>query len=185
MKNLEIEDIFLDTIDSTNSYAKAHAQEFNPDKVTCITAEYQTQGKGQFGKKWISPRGVNLYSTFYFHLPLNTKNITSLANLMASSLATLLKNKGLHPTIKWPNDVQIDKKKIAGVLVEVILQPEFIEVILGIGVNINMGKEDLSLIDQPATSLKEETKIHSDKKKFLKELQYQFLLDLKNFIYRK
>lgn len=182
MKNLEIEEIFLDTIDSTSSYAKAHSSEFNKDKITCITAEYQTAGVGRFERKWISPRGVNIYSTFYFHLPASTQNLNHLAQVMASSLATLLQNKGLHPTIKWPNDVQINKKKIAGVLAEVIFHPEFTEVILGIGVNLNMEKEDLTLIDQPATSLKAETQMTWDKAQFLKELQYQFLIDLKYFV---
>ncbi len=182
MKNLEIEDIFLDTIDSTNSYAKAHSKEFNPQKVTCITAEYQTAGKGQFERKWISPRSVNIYSTFYFHIPSSTKNINQLSQVMAFSLAAILKNKGLHPTIKWPNDVQIHQKKIAGVLAEVIFHPEFIEVILGIGINVNMQINDLALIDQPATSLKNETGLHWDKNQLLKELQYQFLLDLRRFI---
>ena len=77
---------------------------------------------------------------------------------------------------------QINKKKIAGVLCEVIFHPESIEVILGIGINVNMESEDLALIDQPATSLKAETQITWDKHLLLKELQHQFLIDLKYFI---
>jgi BirA family biotin operon repressor/biotin-[acetyl-CoA-carboxylase] ligase len=182
MKPLEIVEIHLETVDSTNVYAKLHRHTFDKEKVTCISAENQTAAKGRFERKWISPPRVNIYSTFYFTLPPQIKKIEHLAELMALSLTTILKNKGLHPTIKGPNDVQINQKKVAGILAEVIFEPAATEVILGIGVNVNMEATDIAKIDQPATSLKIETKMNWDKKQLLKELQYQFLLDLKHFI---
>src|SRR5882672_12912016 len=101
---MEIFEIHLDTIDSTQTYAKVHGLEFPKDKITCLLAEEQTAGKGQFQRKWVSPRGSNLYVTFYFHLPANTENITTLALLMAKTIKKILEHEGLNPTLKWPND---------------------------------------------------------------------------------
>lgn len=181
MQHWTIDTISLDSVDSTNLYAKAHGKEFSKDHITCITAEHQTAGRGRFDRKWISPRGVNLYATFYFHLPKTTQNVTALACVMAESLAALLEKEGLKPTIKWPNDVQLSGKKTAGVLCEVVFHEHSVEVILGIGVNLNMKREDLDRIDQPATSLKEETHREWDKALFLKKLQVQFLQHLQKF----
>src|SRR4051812_3291883 len=112
----DVVNIHLDQIDSTNTYAKQHAQDFAPDKITCITAEEQTAGRGRFQRKWISPRGVNLYTTFYFRLPLSTLHLTSLCQVAAFSVSSLLLQSDLHPKIKWPNDVLLSGKKISGVL---------------------------------------------------------------------
>src|SRR5579872_1736709 len=102
-----METIHLDSIDSTNTYAKQRAKEFAPDQITCITAEEQTAGRGRFQRKWISPRGVNLYATFYFRLPVNSLHLTSLSQVMAFSFAAVLLKEELHPKIKWPNDIQL------------------------------------------------------------------------------
>src|SRR3989344_8972784 len=102
---MELIEISLDKIDSTNTYAKKHAAEFASDKIACITAEEQTGGRGRYQRTWLSPRGVNLYVTFAFLLPKKTPHLTSLAQMMTCSLASLLLLEGLSPKIKWPNDV--------------------------------------------------------------------------------
>jgi BirA family biotin operon repressor/biotin-[acetyl-CoA-carboxylase] ligase len=178
---MEIIEIHFDTINSTNTYAKTHGSSFATGKITCIIAEEQTAGKGQFQRKWASPRGVNLYATFYFHLPKQTKKITELAILLAISIKKVLEKNELHPTMKWPNDVLINGKKIAGVLCETEVHASYIEIILGFGLNVNMEGSDLALIDQPATSLKNETGRLWDKKILLKQIQAQFLIDLDLF----
>jgi BirA family biotin operon repressor/biotin-[acetyl-CoA-carboxylase] ligase len=178
---MELTEIHLDTIDSTNTYAKTKGPSFASDKITCIVAEEQTRGKGQFQRKWISPRGVNLYATFYFHLPKETQKLTELAILLAMSIGKVLKINGLHPKMKWPNDILIHGKKIAGVLCELEFHASHIEIILGFGLNVNMEEFDLVKIDQPATSLKNETGRVWDKKILLKQIQAQFLIDLDLF----
>ena len=178
---MEIVEIHLDSIDSTNSYAKNHAGNFALDKITCITAEEQTAGRGRYQRKWVSPRGVNLYTTFYFRLPLNTLHLAALAQVMTLSLATLLLSEGLHPKIKWPNDVQLNGKKVSGILCETTFRPNDVQIFLGIGINVNMPSDALDAIDQPATSLKNETNRVWDKKDLLKKLQRQFVLDLERF----
>ena|SRR3990167_1911535 len=178
---MEYVDISLDQIDSTNTYAKQHGAEFDPDKVTCITAEEQTGGRGRYQRTWVSPRGVNLYVTFSFLLPRETPHLISLGQVMTCSLASLLLSAGLAPKIKWPNDVQLAGKKVSGVLCETVFGRTAVQVIVGIGINVNMGKEDLDTIDQSATSLKNETGHSWERKSLLQKLKKQFLSDLEAF----
>lgn len=178
---LEIIDIHLDKVDSTNSYAKKRAAEFDYQKVTCITADEQTHGRGRFQRSWYSPPSQNIYATFVFRLPLHTLHLTSLAQVMTLSLATLLIKEGLHPTIKWPNDVRLNGKKMAGILCETQFHPDAVDLFLGIGINVNLKPDELVHIDQSATSLLIETGHHWDQKILLKKLQKQFLIDLQRF----
>jgi len=83
--------------------------------------------------------------------------------------------------MKWPNDVLLHGKKVAGVLCETIFHPDFIEIILGVGLNVNMEEKDLSLIDQAATSLKNETHRTWDKQDLFRKLRTLFLSDLASF----
>ena len=171
--------IHLDTIDSTNLYAKKHASEFPRDQITCITAEEQTAGRGRQQRRWASPRGVNLYITFFFHLPVNTRDIPCLAHLISLSLAQVLSE--LSPKIKWPNDLLLNGKKFCGILCETTFSPQEIEIILGIGIDVNMPAELLAEIDAPATSLLVETGRSWNRHDLLKKLQTQFTQDLEKF----
>ena len=175
MKIVEIE---LDTVDSTQLYAKKHGKDFDPNALTCILAEEQTAGIGQFQRKWISPRGVNLYVTFYFHLLPQSPKIPNLALLLSLSIKEVLVKEGLNPTMKWPNDIFLNHKKVAGVLCETIFHEEHTEILLGFGLNVNMEKKDLETIDQPATSLKNETGFLWDKMPLFNKIKNQFLLDI-------
>lgn len=174
-------EIHLDTVDSTNTYAKKHAQTFPVGQITCISAEEQTAGRGRYQRKWVSPRGVNIYATFYFRLPVNSLHLVSLAQVMTYSFAAVLLQEGLHPKIKWPNDVQLGGKKVSGVLCETVFHKDFVELFLGIGINVNLDAETAAQIDQPATSLLIETGRKWDKTALLKKLQKQFAGDLEKF----
>jgi len=178
---METIEIHLDCVDSTQEYAKKNYLSFPDNKITCITANQQTMGKGSLQKKWVSPIG-NLYATFYFQLPLPVKYLTTLAQVMASSCTSVLLNQKLNPKMKWPNDIQLNQKKVAGILCETIFNKDSIYLFLGIGINVNMEADELSQIDQPSTSLKEETKLTWNIKKLLKQLQVQFEKDLELFI---
>jgi BirA family transcriptional regulator, biotin operon repressor / biotin---[acetyl-CoA-carboxylase] ligase len=175
---LKINKIFLDSIDSTNTYAKNHANEFASDALTCIIAEEQTAGRGQFGRKWISPRGVNLYVTLFFHLSKEAKQIETLAIFMAKCLKDVLERNNIPVTLKWPNDLLLNGKKLAGVLCETVFNPDSIQVILGFGLNVNMEEIDLLQIDQKATSLKQETGVIWNKETLLEQILAHFLTHL-------
>ncbi len=175
---MRFDTLYLDTIDSTQNYAKTHIVLFDASAITCIVAEEQTNGRGQFQRKWTSPRGVNLYATLVFRLPLPCPQLNTLAIVMAKTIKTVLQKENIPATLKWPNDVQIHNKKVAGALCETIFHPTFIDIFLGFGLNVNMEQEDLTKIDQPATSLKEETGKIWDKNALLEKIQAEFLLQI-------
>ena len=153
---MNIHYIHLNTVDSTSTWAKAHVP---PDasSLTCVTAQEQTGGRGQGTKSWVSPRGENIYASLCFSIPRHSPHLNELGLLLARSLVVILKKKGFVPHIKWPNDILIGNKKIAGVLTEAITTKDHIHVILGIGINVNMTPSHLAAIDQPATSLQLES----------------------------
>jgi birA, biotin-[acetyl-CoA-carboxylase] ligase region len=173
--------IHLKTIDSTNTYAKKLSSSFPHGQITCIYADEQTAGKGRQKRSWISPPNVNLYVTFFLQLPMNTPQLTSIGQILALSCATCLHKHDLSAQIKWPNDIQLHSKKIGGILCEIDFAPPLANLFLGIGLNVNMEKNLLAQIDQPATSLLAETNKTWDREKLLQELQMQFELDLKTF----
>ena len=170
--------IHFASIDSTNTYAKNCRNELPQDEITCIGADEQTAGHGKFNRPWLSPKGVNIYATFFFTLPKDTKQVTCLAQVMAASVTKVLIQENIEPKIKWPNDLQLNGKKLCGVLCELVFQSETIAVILGFGVNVNMEATELQTIGQPATSLKIETGKTWDKEELLKKIQMQFEQDL-------
>lgn len=177
-KNKNIHYIHFDTIDSTNNWVKKNAQDLDPRQITCVTALEQTAGRGRFHRHWISPKGQNIYATFYFTLPKESRYIENLAQLLSFSCATVLKSKGFSPQIKWPNDLLLERKKVAGILCEVVFFEEYIGIILGIGINVNMGEELLNAIDQPTTSLAQLSGHSWTFEQILDPLIKQFFTDL-------
>ena len=166
----------LDKIDSTHLFAKRERASFPPHEITCITAEEQTAGQGQRGRHWSSPRGVNLYITFYFRW---AEAAPCLAQTLASSIATVLKESDVAAWLKWPNDLQLRNKKFCGILCE-INQPD---VILSTGINVNMSAEQCAAIDQPTCSLLLETGQLWDRAELLSDLQTQWEADLARLKY--
>ena len=139
-------------MDSTNAYLKQHCSSL-PD-YSVIWADEQTEGRGRFTRIWDSQPGLDL--TFSILLPLTSleqkrrQNITQIAAL---SVAQLLEGYGLKPSVKWPNDVLIQGKKISGILCEVTETDERVCGVLGIGINVNNTEKFLANLDIPATSL--------------------------------
>ena len=172
---MKIKKIYLDKTESTNLFTKKNKASFNKNLLTVVSAEEQTAGYGQFGRKWVSPKGVNLYTTFYFHIPIKKREkVTSLTLLLANTIKKVLENLGFSPLLKWPNDIFVNGKKIAGVLCEVYFLEKTVEVILAFGLNVNMEKEDLLKIDKPATSLKSESGKSWNKEKILSDILKTF-----------
>lgn len=150
---MKIDFIQLETIPSTNTWAKENHARFNPSHLTCITAREQTGGRGRQQKKWLSPKDSNLYATLYFVIPENAPYLSNLGQIMALACAELLVEMSLPAQLKWPNDILIEKKKVGGVLTETISLNHSVGVVLGLGLNVNMPASLLQTIDQPATSL--------------------------------
>ena len=146
--------IDLDTVDSTNSWAKKNIATFRDDVPTVITAREQTNGRGRFGRPWLSPHGQNLYLTIVEKIrpPLQ---LIHYSQATALAIAKALQAYTITAQIKWPNDLLVDGKKICGILVEEASKGKDSWVIVGIGLNVNMDPVHLESIDRLATSLQQ------------------------------
>lgn len=170
------------TIDSTNTWAKHNAHLFDIDKITLVTADAQTGGRGRFRRTWESPPLQNIYASFCFGIEKHRQDIGNLPQIMALSAATTLEKLGFTPKLKWPNDVLLSRKKVAGILSETTPLSDTLWMIIGIGLNVNMPEELLKKIDRPATSLLAESGKAWEVEDVLLELQLQFARDLERFL---
>lgn len=182
-KNKHVNYIHFHSIGSTSTWAKENAAILDPHQITCITAQEQTAGRGRFQRKWLSPKGVNLCATFYFCVPLKSSRIPNLGQILCISCCSTLKFFGFSPLIKWPNDILLNEKKVAGILCETmqlesLKEEELLSTALGIGININTNDETLNGIDQPATSLKQVSHQEWSIEKLLQKLSSYFVEDL-------
>lgn len=140
---------------STNSDAFRLAEQ-GADEGTVVLADSQSGGKGRMGRVWVSPQGVNLYASIILRpqvMPYEAAQLTFLSAVAVARSIELV--AGLKPEIKWPNDVLISGRKIAGLLNEMSSETDRVNfVILGIGVNLNMNSEQFPQdLRYPATSL--------------------------------
>jgi len=128
------------------------------EEGTAVVAEEQTCGRGRRGSGWISPPGVNLYVSVVLRPEIQADQTNGLAFVGALGAATFLRSTfGLAARLKWPNDVLVGHKKIAGVIVEALLKPgnasgHIEAAILGIGLNVNW-LEIPAEIEAEATSI--------------------------------
>lgn len=176
--------IHFECIDSTNTWAKKHLDQWSPVGVTLVTASEQTKGRGRFKRQWCSPPHFNIYATFCFWFDLQRRDLGCIPQLLALAAAKSIENKGFLPTIKWPNDLLLQGKKVGGILCESIVQQTRRGIVCGIGLNINMPLEILNQIDRPATSLFVEGGDVLEVEEMLELLQYFFLIALEEFMYK-
>ena len=137
---------YFDSIDSTQNFASSIAQ--NPkENGTIIISKKQSSGKGRMRRKWISPKG-GLWFSIILHPKFDAAHVTIFP--LASSLALAVaieKTLGKKPELKWPNDVTLHHKKVAGMLVDLSLTSNHIEnLILGVGINFNIDSAQLEKI---------------------------------------
>ena len=148
--------IFIyESIGSTNDQAKQLLAAHNAPMA--VFAEHQTQGRGRRGREWVSPFAQNLYLSFVWPITKGLNQIDGLSLLVGVVVAKAIKRlSGIDAQLKWPNDVLIGGRKVAGILLELIGDPvELCHVVIGIGVNLNM-IDSFDGIDQEWTSLSKE-----------------------------
>ncbi|QRK07018.1 biotin--[acetyl-CoA-carboxylase] ligase [Archangium violaceum] len=133
---------FHPSLPSTNEAAFRLAADGAEHGEVVIT-EQQTAGKGRRGRTWVSPTGLNLYFSVILRPELPPQRAPELTLVAAVALAEALRETEAEALIKWPNDVQLGGRKVAGILTELSAEPERVHfVVLGIGVNLNAGPED-------------------------------------------
>jgi len=142
-----------------------------------IISESQNKGRGQFGNVWISFKG-NLFMSIFFEVKKNIsvkKMITMNCEIIKKTLLKYLKNK---ITIKYPNDLQINKKKFCGILQEIIFNKELKFMIVGIGINLIKNPK---IKNYPTTNIFIETGIKIKKLKLIKSIESNYSSKLKLF----
>jgi len=146
--------IKLDAIDSTNDFLKGLLQHQTVENFTIVTAQKQTKGRGQMGATWDTESSKNLITSILIKDTLNSYEAIFELNIAVSlSIINALKKINIPAlSIKWPNDIMADTKKIAGILIENAFKENgIIESVVGIGLNVN--QTDFKNLPK-ATSLK-------------------------------
>jgi len=166
--------VVFDKLSSTNSKAKELAKDGEAEG-TVVIARMQKSGRGRFDRKWESPDG-GLYLSIILKPDVSPDKVTLLPLVASLVVSTTISNYGLSSTIKWPNDVRVHKKKVAGILLESdVNENQLRHVILGIGVNLNIDVNLFSSeLKDTATSLLHELHTVVDYHKFLENLLLSF-----------
>lgn len=157
MSNFNFSVINFSCIDSTNSYAHQLLQSKKVEDWTVVRTDFQVQGKGQIESSWESEEGKNLLASVIIHPKLKVEDQFRLGKIAALGIKDYLDSLSVENVrIKWPNDILIGKKKIAGILIENSIVGKLInDSILGIGLNVN--QTVFKKFKRPATSLRLET----------------------------
>jgi BirA family transcriptional regulator, biotin operon repressor / biotin---[acetyl-CoA-carboxylase] ligase len=151
---------YKESIDSTNALAFQLALA-GADEGACVVAEAQKAGKGRLQRKWFSPYGKNLYLSVILRPSLHPSFVYPITFLSSLAVYETLLQLGLAPTLKWPNDVLVNGRKICGTLLELSTEADLVRfVVVGIGLNVNMKRGEMpDEIRSKATSLFLEAKI--------------------------
>ncbi|WP_233439047.1 bifunctional biotin--[acetyl-CoA-carboxylase] ligase/biotin operon repressor BirA [Aggregatibacter actinomycetemcomitans] len=139
-------------ISSTNQYLLDHLEQLQKGDL-CL-AEYQTTGRGRRGRQWISPFAGQIIMSFYWQLN-PTKSLDGLSSVIGLAIVQALAELDMYGfQVKWPNDILVNDRKLAGILVEIVNRKNgMLNLIVGIGMNISLGQN--KKIDQPWAELSE------------------------------
>jgi BirA family biotin operon repressor/biotin-[acetyl-CoA-carboxylase] ligase len=132
------------TTTSTNDLVSRLAQDGAKQGVV-VFAESQTQGRGRLGRRWISPARKGLWFSLLLRPDLSPQSATQLTVSAAAALVRAIESQTrLKPEIKWPNDILIGGKKVAGILTEMTAELDHVkDIILGIGIDVNLEADEL------------------------------------------
>ena len=137
----------LDTIDSTNSYAKRIAMTGAPEG-TVVIANDQTAGRGRMGRQFHSPRDKGIYLSVLLRPEMEPQRLMPVTAMAGVAVCDAVEKVcGVRPGLKWPNDPVIGNRKLCGILTEMSLEGETGRVqylVLGIGINVGQEAEDFS-----------------------------------------
>lgn len=178
-------DIWLQHVtDSTNSQLLKRLLDQQPmQKGQVLVAEAQTAGRGRRGNQWFSPFGSNLYFSMYWQLDQGIQAAMGLSLLVGIVIAELAEQQyQAQVTLKWPNDIYADHKKLGGILVELSGQSHAqCDLIIGVGLNISMPAQGLQQINQGYTDLQSLCASEIDRNHLVPLLQQHLISKLQQF----
>ncbi|MEX0618726.1 MAG: bifunctional biotin--[acetyl-CoA-carboxylase] ligase/biotin operon repressor BirA [Pseudohongiellaceae bacterium] len=142
------------SIDSTNAEAMRHVQNGLRGPALFV-AEQQSAGKGRRGRQWLSPMASNIYMSLVWPFDGSVSTLEGLSLITALAVVDALERNGCNGiSVKWPNDVLLGGKKLAGILLELHGDMEGpLQVIVGVGLNVSMPPDQLESLERPATDL--------------------------------
>jgi BirA family transcriptional regulator, biotin operon repressor / biotin---[acetyl-CoA-carboxylase] ligase len=145
---------FFEATDSTQDEARAAAQAGAPAR-SIFVADYQRAGRGRQGRSWLSEPGAGLLVSVVFRAEAPTPGPWRWTSLAAVSVAEAIERvvPPVRAAIKWPNDVLLNDRKVAGILAETSWNGQHLLGIVGIGINVNTDAAALEIVGAPATSL--------------------------------
>ena len=145
----------LPVIDSTNQYLLDRIGTLQSGDA-CV-AEYQQAGRGRRGRKWFSPFGANLYLSMYWRLEQGPAAAIGLSLVIGIVMAEVLRDLGASQVrVKWPNDLYLQDRKLAGILVELTGKTgDAAQIVIGAGINLAMRKVESDVINQGWINLQE------------------------------
>lgn len=153
---------YFTELNSTNTYAREHLAELTDRTV--VLAEKQTAGRGQQDKTWISNNTENIYLSIILKPAITPADelIKTLSVFTGEIVAAVVRKfcTGALVSVKLPNDVLLDQKKVCGILTETVICGQEVKgIIVGIGLNLKLTAQDKLAIAQPATALQEYTSV--------------------------
>ena len=176
--------IYLDTIDSTNTYGKKIAKETSHGSV--VLSEEQTLGRGRLGRGWISPVGEGVFISIVLKPDIPLTEGMKMTQIAAAATCKAIRDlTGLEALIKWPNDIVVNGKKVCGILTEMAGELNRIDyLVVGIGVNTNNEKFPDKLAGI-ATSLRIEKGREIDRKTLIVKILENFECFYEDYIKSK
>lgn len=167
---------------STNTWALENAPLLPRNKLTVISADEQSSGRGRSKNVWKSPPFKNLYATFCLFVPKEFSFIANLPQVLAIAAIEVFEKEGVKTRVKWPNDLYAGQKKIGGILTETRDFGKERFVAMGIGLNINMQMDDTLEAIKPITSLYLESNKEGDVAGILQSLSLNLSAKLELFL---
>ena len=178
-------DILLQHVtDSTNTQLLQRLQQGQTlQKGAVLVAEAQTAGRGRRGNSWFSPFGSNLYFSLYWQLEQGIQAAMGLSLVIGIAVAEVLEQQFQLPVrLKWPNDIYLHQKKLAGILIELAGQSHAsCDVVIGLGLNICMPQQGREQISQAWTDLQQYSATAIDRNRLVALLQHSVCHHLQQF----
>lgn len=170
----------LPVVDSTNQYLLDRITELKSGDA-CV-AEYQHAGRGRRGRQWISPFGANLYLSMFWRLEQGPAAAMGLSLVVGIVMAEVLHKLGAGDVrVKWPNDLYLNDKKLAGILVELTGKTgDAAQLVIGAGINLTMRESTTNVISQDWINL-QEAGVIIDRNKLTAELLSELRLAVVKF----
>ncbi len=170
---------YFDTIDSTQNFALKLSQKPH-ENGSVVIAERQTKGRGRLNRKWVSPKGgIWLSILLRPNFELSQTSLFPMITSLALSIA-IEKTLKIKPELKWPNDLTVKGKKVAGILIDVAIESNKIDyLVIGVGINFRISPSKISrLVKDPQRRYGITTLVKENQKGNPVELVQQFLYEL-------